>query len=141
MDIAILVILSYVAVVLQALYNRTRTKTAAPKAIHDAPAPSDHLLTRTWVERGDSNAPGWRWKCSCGVIGLSSGIKEATITQSGSLGAESLAIERFKAHAKGYREANGNMWKDKHDALKAEFDVFQEKCYCKETFHHQLERP
>jgi hypothetical protein len=113
---------------------------ASPKvkpALLPAPTPDEHKLVRTWVEANNyPGVAGWKWKCSCGVQGTAPDANGTT-----SLGSESKAIDRYMAHAKNYKIANGNKWKDKHDEVKEQFDAFVEKCYCKETHQPlQLER-
>lgn len=112
------------------------TKPATPASLPDGPSSPSHMLKRTWIGEADLVVAGWRWQCTCGVIGAAGDAKAST----NSLGSEGNAIENFKIHARGYKEANGNAWKDRHDALQVKFDAFVEKCYCKETTHHQLER-
>jgi hypothetical protein len=145
LDILIVIILSYIAVVAQATYFRAKVK-ATPvvspspvKRIEDGPSSPDHVLVKTWLGRDDSThaIPGWRWKCSCGTIGASSDASRKT----NSLGSENNAIARFKDHATLYREANGNTWKDAYDRLQAKHDAFVAQCFCKDTITHKpLER-
>lgn len=98
------------------------------------PAPvqqeKQHSLVKTWLgNAGDSTGAiaGWRWKCSCGVIGSCSNATKTT------LGTETNAVALFGIHRKLYKEANGNEWKDKHDALLARFEDYKKKCYCKDS--------
>lgn len=112
------------------------TKLKRPASVPVVPAlpvAAEHLLIKTWTEAANGVRPaGWRWKCSCGVMGSANNITNPTGSKPGSLGSESNAIERFETHAEGYKRVNGNEWKDKHDALQARFDEAQEKCYCKD---------
>lgn len=114
------------------LLAKVKMPVAAP-AIQALPSPEGHLLVKTWTEAANGVRPaGWRWKCSCGVTGSANNITNPSVGKPGSLGSENNAIERFEAHAEGYKRVNGNEWKDRHDALQAKFDEAQEKCYCKD---------
>lgn len=116
-------------------YQRRQLPVAAaekPKALEVWV--EDHRLVRTWKATVQENRPGiaaWAWKCSCGVTGSAGDAKEFT-----SLGSEANAIERFKSHAKGYREANKgviNPLATKLDKVEADFAEYRQKCYCKTT--------
>lgn len=87
----------------------------------------DHYLKRTWIGSDPHGMThhGWRWECSCGVKGT--GGADAS-----KIGSEEIAINRFKMHAKLYREVNG-AGDTELDKLRKEFAEYKEKCYCKDT--------
>ena len=128
MEIALLWVL--VGLVLVNIFRSRKTQPALrEKAVKAVAPPEVHRLIHTWVEieNKDGWYTGWRYKCSCGHFGASPNCTKTT------LGSEAGAIERFKAHAEGYREANRNPLQEKLDAVRAEFDSFKQKCYCQET--------
>lgn len=94
----------------------------------------DHRLVKTWMASSHENAPAaaaWAWKCSCGSRGVAGNVEQGK-----NLGSEANAIERFKQHAQGYRDANKgviNPLKTKLDKVEADFAEYREKCYCKHT--------
>jgi hypothetical protein len=91
-----------------------------------------HILDTTWIGDGNGIIRCWRWMCSCGVQGGSGdAVKDRNV------GTEANAIKAFMNHAEGYKKANGNFWKEKHDELQMKFDAYVDKCYCKET-HREL---
>jgi hypothetical protein len=109
------------------LFIRQNKKMTPAEALTQH-APNEHRLVRTWIEEDNSPAmPSWNWKCSCGVWGTAGDASKT------SLGSENNVVDRFKDHAKGYREANSDIWKEKFDALRAVFGSYRQKCYCKET--------
>lgn len=113
------------------------------KAIEAAPK-DGHTLVRTWIvstKDGNINA-GWRWRCSCGVWGLTTDTQNRynskDSTTSYSLGTEKQAIIGFKEHARQYREANTDTYKEKFEKEQADFAEYRKLCYCKETNHDLL---
>ncbi|UDL16612.1 hypothetical protein SEA_ATUIN_218 [Arthrobacter phage Atuin] len=87
-----------------------------------------HVLKRTWIGDEGLSVKGWRWECSCGTIGASGNADGKT-----SLGSEENAIDRFKAHAKGFREANKDLMQEKYNLLEKEFADYRKACYCKDA--------
>lgn len=109
-----------------------------PKALTPEPA-DEHKLLKTWIEaNGDGVIRGWRARCSCGATNYATNATLATNNKRATFGTEANAIEAHMAHANNFNVANGNKWKDRHDALQAKFDESQEKCYCKEISPVQL---
>jgi hypothetical protein len=109
--------------------NRRKQKALGhsprPKAVTGS---SGHRLVKTWVGESDGyTLPGWKFQCSCGTVGTAVNAKEGS-----SLGSEENAIQRFINHAKNRSLADEVSNDDKYQKLKAEFDAYREKCYCKD---------
>ena len=134
LDIFIYAGLSWLIIsnLVQTYVQSRKEKKGTPPAITTTQVASnngDHVLAKTWMEPDptDRAYAGWRWKCKCGVQGVATNCKK------GILGSEANAIERFKDHAEGYREANFDAQQAAYDNLAAEYKLYREKCYCKET--------
>lgn len=129
------------------LYARKVFHTLGSKAIESKPPAKaltvkpveDHKLLETWIETdGDGVIRGWRSRCSCGAVNYATNATLATDTKRATYGTEANVIEAHMTHAKNFKLANGNEWKDRHDELQKKFDEAQEKCYCKEISPVQL---
>jgi hypothetical protein len=97
----------------------------------DSPKPEiKHRLSRTWIvsSREVSIPAGWRWKCSCGVWGVSEDARMNT-----SLGTEETAIAGWEKHSAKYLEANHNEYKELYEKEQAEFAEYRRLCYCKDA--------
>jgi len=116
------------------------TATAPAKAI-SASQTSSHRLVKTYIARGansDHWIDGWRFLCSCGAKGASTGLKAATYSEFGSMGTESGAVGKFKTHRDLYLEVNGSGDTEHEDTVKlkkleAEFAEWRNACFCKDT--------
>lgn len=131
MDIVLLLI-NLVALIVVA-HRVGELRPAKPvRAIEPARA---HRLVRTWVDPdpGDGGWPGWRFMCSCGTQGMATNISDKL------LGSEQNAVKQFSSHAALFAGVNEDGWKHKHDTLKARFDWYVSKCYCRHTNDELIE--
>lgn len=109
-----------------------------PRQYRDAyelEAPKAHRLVRTWMEPDpiDGGLPGWRFLCSCGTQGMATNIKDRV------LGSEENVVKQFSGHAALFASVNEDGWKRRYETLKAQFDWYIEKCYCKDTNNDLIE--
>lgn len=100
---------------------------------------SGHTLVKTWIEKGgDGVIRGWRAKCSCGAVSYATDATHAKPNKVATFGTEDNAIAHFESHAKNFNRVNGNVWKDKHDALLRELEDQKASCFCKDVSSVQL---
>jgi hypothetical protein len=130
--------LTNILVLRKASSPRALTASTPVKAL-EGPTVPPHSLTRTWIvstQEGKIGA-GWRWKCSCGVWGVSSDshnrYNPKDQTTAYSLGTEKSAIAVFKEHARQYNEVNTDYYKEKFEKEQAEFAEYRKLCYCKDA--------
>jgi hypothetical protein len=128
--------LTLVLVIMTLISVNGKKAAPPPKSIEAPPvktvivngALGEHVLKRTWIGEGHHAVKGWRWQCTCGTIGVA-----GNADRDKSLGSEDNAINRFKAHAQGFREANKDIMQERYNLLQKEFDDYISKCYCKDS--------